>query len=333
MPRRHRAVLGLAEVDVAGCWRCSSPGRRRRSSGCRRYSRPDVALFPRRHLRLDRRGSVPGLSVKNTQPDCQPQLRGRRGDRGRRRPCRPGDDRQADAAVLRRIADDAGDAIVGGGAAADHRQRAAEHVGGAVALQRSFSVSTADPGRASAVRGLPAREGEAEHVEQRPVDHQHVLDRRRHAVLEDGRSAAERIDELADLREILPEPRARDIGRHLQQVALAGRARHVMRLELIAVLDVGQRPVVAELVADVEQDQQARGHADRQPQDVDQRIGAVLHQRPHTDGQIVAPHCLGPTRSEEREWGDPGDPDRLAGDGRDGDGEGEHARQRERPRG
>ena len=47
-------------------------------------------------------------------------------------------------------------------------------------------------------------------------------------------------------------------------------------LQLIAVLDVRNKPVVALLVADVEQDHDAGGHADRQAGDVDDRIGLAL---------------------------------------------------------
>ena len=47
----------------------------------------------------------------------------------------------------------------------------------------------------------------------------------------------------------------------------------------------------AELVADVEQDQQAAGHADGQAEDVEGGVGAVLEQVAQRRGQIVAEHA------------------------------------------
>jgi hypothetical protein len=52
----------------------------------------------------------------------------------------------------------------------------------------------------------------------------------------------------------------------------------------------GEPAVVALLVMDVEQDEDAGGHADGEPGDVDDRIGPALRQRPDRDRPIVSPH-------------------------------------------
>src|SRR3546814_17173564 len=71
-------------------------------------------------------------------------------------------------------------------------------------------------------------------------------------------------------------------------------------LKLEDIFRIRQPLVVAEFVAHIGQDQQARRDPQRQPGDVDDRISAVLGKRAQGDREIIAP------RSEEsrvgKEW-------------------------------
>src|SRR3546814_1649622 len=76
-------------------------------------------------------------------------------------------------------------------------------------------------------------------------------------------------------------------------------------LKLEDIFRIRQPLVVAEFVAHIGQDQQARRDPQRQPGDVDDRISAVLGKRAQGDREIIAPHRtdpssrLRPRRSEE----------------------------------
>ena len=144
----------------------------------------------------------------------------------------------------------------------------------------SLWVSTTLLAWASAVRGSPAANGNWRTSKKRPSTQQHVLGRERFGAAPDHRLGAERVDHALDLREIGLEPLAGDVGGHLQVGFLAGLLGSVMGLELVGVLRIGEPLVVGRLVADVEEQHQAGGEADRQAEDVDEGIGLVLDQRP-----------------------------------------------------
>jgi hypothetical protein len=129
-----------------------------------------------------------------------------------------------------------------------------------------------------------------EDVEHRPVGEADIVDGERFAVAQHGGAAGLDVDRMFDLREIGLKPLAGDIGGHLQVGMLAGLGVVIIGLELVDVLRIGQPPVVAGLVADVEEQHQAGGKADRQAKDVDEGIGLVLDQRPDAHRHIIAPH-------------------------------------------
>ena len=104
----------------------------------------------------------------------------------------------------------------------------------------------------------------------------------------------QRIDGARDLREILLDAVLRHVGRHLQEQWFAVLRMRVPGLQLVGVLDVGKPAVVAFLVADVEEDHDARGHADREAHDVDDRVAAALRKRPNRDRPIIPPHAYRP---------------------------------------
>src|SRR3546814_5529425 len=78
--------------------------------------------------------------------------------------------------------------------------------------------------------------------------------------------------------------------------AFVGGVVEILKLEDI--FRIRQPLVVAEFVAHIGQDQQARRDPQRQPGDVDDRISAVLGKRAQGDREIIAPHRTDP-RSEE----------------------------------
>src|SRR3546814_3767472 len=77
--------------------------------------------------------------------------------------------------------------------------------------------------------------------------------------------------------------------------AFVGGVVEILKLEDI--FRIRQPLVVAEFVAHIGQDQQARRDPQRQPGDVDDRISAVLGKRAQGDREIIAPHRT--DRSEE----------------------------------
>ena len=81
-----------------------------------------------------------------------------------------------------------------------------------------------------------------------------------------------------------------DIGRHLQETGSPSCGMRVPGLQLVGVFGVREPLVVALLVADIEEDHDAGGHADREAGDVDDRIGLVLGKRPDRDRPIIPPH-------------------------------------------
>src|SRR3546814_12100093 len=85
------------------------------------------------------------------------------------------------------------------------------------------------------------------------------------------------------------------LDRHLARLRIG-----VDALHLIDALRLRQPAVVGRLVADVEQEQQARREAQRQTEDVDERIGAALGESPEANRQIVTPHGLSPIRNAAR---------------------------------
>src|SRR3546814_11443599 len=85
------------------------------------------------------------------------------------------------------------------------------------------------------------------------------------------------------------------LDRHLARLRIG-----VDALHLIDALRLRQPAVVGRLVADVEQEQQARREAQRQTEDVDERIGTALGERPEAHSQIVTPPGLYPIRNAAR---------------------------------
>src|SRR3546814_2676846 len=89
-----------------------------------------------------------------------------------------------------------------------------------------------------------------------------------------------------DRREILLDCRARRVRRYLELGFLAGLARLVPALDLVNPVRIRDPRVVAHLVADVEEDHQARGHADGEAEYVDEGVGLVLGQGPDADRKV-----------------------------------------------
>ena len=94
--------------------------------------------------------------------------------------------------------------------------------------------------------------------------------------------------------EIGLQPLAGNVGGHLQIVALARLRIAIIGLELVGILRIGQRRVIAPLVADVDEQHQAGGEADREAEDVDEGIGLVLGQRPDAHNHVITPHRASP---------------------------------------
>src|SRR3546814_18375824 len=80
---------------------------------------------------------------------------------------------------------------------------------------------------------------------------------------QNGRGA-KGIDGILDLREILHERGLADIGRHLEVHLVAGLLALIIELELIGPFGPPASPIVARLLADVEQDRKPGAEADGQ---------------------------------------------------------------------
>ena len=160
----------------------------------------------------------------------------------------------------------------------------------------------------AAERGPPvaADERQIEHVEEALIGHHHVGVGRL-AVLQHDRAGGVQGGDRLDLREVAPQPGGDRIEGPLREGRrlLGG---DPLALHLIGALRIGQPGIVAEMVADEEQDQQAGGEAERQAEDVDEGIGLVLRERPKADRQIVTPHCHSLIRIAARGSGSPAPP-------------------------
>ena len=140
-------------------------------------------------------------------------------------------------------------------------------------------------------RGPPVAAGERqiEHVEEMLVGHHHV-GIGRSAVLQDDRARRPQSGRRLDLGEVAAEAG----GDRIEGLLGEGRrllGRDPLALHLIGALRIGQPGVVAQMIANEEQDREAGGEAERQPENIHERIGLVLHQGPEADRQIITPHA------------------------------------------
>ena len=195
--------------------------------------------------------------------------------------------------VLGEVLEHAGDAVIGLLARSEQRQGAADDVPGAEDLVRLVLAQHHRSGPRERL-AVALRHRQRDRVEKGAVDQPALIDLPGLAVLEQRERRPTHIGGALDLREILEQRPLGHIGRALVLEPVAGGLALVIDLELIGAPRIGQPIVVAALILDVEQDQQAGRQADRQAEQVDEGIGAVLRKRAQADRQIVAPHGLSP---------------------------------------
>ncbi len=203
----------------------------------------------------------------------------------------PADHLEVHVAVARQVLEHSGDPHRRALAAADDRHRLADDVDSAEALQRLAPAQhqVVDvPQRGGAVA---VEEGDVEDPEEALVGPDHRREARL-AVAQEDRLGAFGAGDRLDLREILGHRLGDDAVGALLAADLPGLGIGMDALDLEDPVGVRQPLVVAGLVADVEQDHQAGGKADRQADDVDEGVGLALRQGPVADGQIIAPHRL-----------------------------------------
>ncbi len=252
----------------------------------------DVALLPGRQPRLQRLG-IGAWAQGHVDPA---RLTSPAGEELRflRHPVRNidvDDGIRPDVAVARDIPEDCHDPVVARDTLRDQGDRPPDDVVGAETRDRlGLTQHDRIDGREGGC--IAAQQRQVDHVEQIAIGEDIIARRQRLAVLDDDGRTAERVDRLIDLREILLEGLARRVGCHLQIFGLAGILAAIPGLELVDILDAGDPAVEAQLVADEQQDHQAGGHADGEPEDVDERIDPVLEQGPQPDREIIAQHRL-----------------------------------------
>src|SRR4029453_876845 len=197
------------------------------------------------------------------------------------------DRRDLEVRVLRQVLQNADDLEVHLLAAGDEREDSAEHLVGAEASP-GFRLGY-DRGLQAGQRG-PGDEREVDDLQKVVVGEEIVVRLRRFPILEEDRADILEISGMLDLRIVLLDAVLGDVSRHLEEAGLAVVGARVPCLELVAILRVRDPSVVALLVTDVEQDHDARGHADGEAGDVDDRIGLALGQRPDRDRPVIPPH-------------------------------------------
>jgi hypothetical protein len=193
-------------------------------------------------------------------------------------------------AVARQVADHAGDLIVVGALRRPLRHRPAEHVRRPELLQRLAFRQDERVDVGERGRGRAPDELELEDVEEGGIDVEFV-DIDRLPVAKRLHPPRQGDGDRLDLREAGGD---RVADRVRAALAAGDRLARLVprRLHLEDPLAVRQPFVVAGLVAHVEEDEQAGREAEREAEDVDERVGSVLREGAEADRQIIAPHRL-----------------------------------------
>jgi hypothetical protein len=191
------------------------------------------------------------------------------------------------ARVLRYILQKTHDSEIALHAPRDDGKRPANHLVGAVALRGLFLGEHGSLGRR---QGRSCNQRQINNLEEIVIGEQPVLGRLSLSVFQEHRTGILDVHVALDFGEILEHRAFRHVARHLQKGRRLVLRVRVPGLELVGVLHVRKPRVVALLVADVEQDHHARGHADREAGDVDDRIGPVLGKCTNGDRPIIPPH-------------------------------------------
>ncbi len=193
--------------------------------------------------------------------------------------------------ILRDILENADDLIVTSLSLRDRAQRSANNLVGTKLLDGFGLRQDSRPGRG---QGAAREHRQLDDLQEIGVGRAVIVTERGLPVLHDDRLSTQQESDPLDLRKILLDAVPGDVGGHLAEQRNPALGVGIPGLELIGVVGVRQPLVVAIFVADVEQDQDARRHADGEAGDIDDRIGLALRQSPDRDRPVIPPHACHP---------------------------------------